>query len=56
METNQNGVVKYILMGYDPGVNFRTVHYPNRHLTIVVCSNESEGAIDMMKGIENIIL
>lgn len=56
METNQNGVVKYILMGYDPGINFRTVHYPNRHLTIVVCSNKSEGAFNMIKGIENIIL
>ncbi|UJL46103.1 beta-lactamase family protein [Virgibacillus sp. NKC19-16] len=56
METNQNGVVKYILMGYDPGVNFRAVHYPDIYLTIVVCSNESEGAYDMIKGIENAIL
>ncbi|KQL18253.1 serine hydrolase domain-containing protein [Cytobacillus solani] len=56
METNQNGVVKYILMGYDPGVNFRSVHYPDTHLTIVVCSNETDGAYDMIKGIEKVIL
>ncbi|MED3550205.1 serine hydrolase [Cytobacillus praedii] len=56
METNQKNVVKYILMGYDPGVNFRSVHYPDRQLTIVVCSNESKGAYDMIKGIENIVL
>ncbi|QUW23585.1 serine hydrolase [Sporosarcina sp. Marseille-Q4063] len=56
METNQNSVVKYILMGYDPGVNFRAVHYPETQLTIVVCSNESDGAYEMIKGIEKVIL
>lgn len=56
METNQNGVVKHILMGYDPGANFRSVYYPDKQLTIVVCSNESDGAYDMIKGIETVIL
>lgn len=52
MELNKQGVVKYIQMGYDPGVNYRSVHYPNQDLTIVVCSNNSEGAYEMLKEIE----
>lgn len=52
MQTNSEHVEKYILMGYDPGVNFRSVHYPNRNLTIVVCSNKSDGAYEMIKTIE----
>ncbi|OZU89646.1 penicillin-binding protein [Virgibacillus indicus] len=48
-------VVKFIQMGYDPGVNFRAVYYPDTKTTIVVCSNESEGAYELLKEIENII-
>ena len=48
-------VVKYIQMGYDPGVNFRAVYYPETKTTIVVCSNESEGAYELLKEIENIL-
>ncbi|WP_339254694.1 serine hydrolase [Sporosarcina sp. FSL W8-0480] len=46
-------VVKYIQMGYDPGVNFRSVYYPETKTTIIVCSNESEGAYELLKEIEN---
>ncbi|ASV66953.1 serine hydrolase domain-containing protein [Cytobacillus kochii] len=55
MEANELGIVKYIQMGYDPGVNYRSVHYPKQALTIVVCSNKSEGAFEILKEIENII-
>lgn len=55
MESNELGIVKYIQMGYDPGVNYRSVHYPNQALTIVVCSNKSEGAFEILKEMENII-
>lgn len=48
-------VVKYIQMGYDPGVNFREVYYPDTKTTIVVCSNESEGAYEILKEIEHIL-
>ncbi|WP_249870058.1 serine hydrolase domain-containing protein [Oceanobacillus saliphilus] len=48
-------VVKYIQMGYDPGVNFRAVYYPGRKTIIVVCSNQSEGAYELLKEIENIL-
>ncbi|KLV29411.1 serine hydrolase domain-containing protein [Priestia megaterium] len=44
--------LKYVLMGYDPGVNFRSLFYPNNDLKIVVCSNKSEGAFDMISSIE----
>lgn len=54
MESNGQDVVKYIQMGYDPGVNYRSVHYPDQDLTIVVCSNKSEGAYEMLKEIENL--
>ncbi len=56
MELNDSKkVVKYIQMGYDPGVSFRAVYYPGTKTTIVVCSNESEGAYELLKEIENII-
>ncbi|WP_217585492.1 serine hydrolase domain-containing protein [Lentibacillus saliphilus] len=54
MELNEKGVVKYIQMGYDPGVNYRSVYYPDLNLTIVVCSNKSEGAYEMLKEIESL--
>ncbi|MFC4025492.1 serine hydrolase domain-containing protein [Oceanobacillus longus] len=56
MESNEQGVVKYNQMGYDPGVNYRSVHYPNQNLTIVVCSNKSEGAYEMLKEVERLII
>lgn len=55
METNEAGVVKFIQMGYDPGVNFRAVHYPDQNLSIIVCSNQSEGAYEMLKEIEYLL-
>ncbi|GEL76480.1 hypothetical protein [Tenuibacillus multivorans] len=52
MQVCEEGVVKYILMGYDPGVNFRSVYYPETSTAIVVCSNEDEGAYEILKEIE----
>nr|WP_239558664.1 serine hydrolase [Peribacillus deserti] len=53
MKTEKNSVSKYLLMGYDPGVNFRAVFYPNTSLKIIVCSNNSGGAFDIISGIED---
>ena len=47
---------KYHIMGYDPGVSFHSAFYPKTSTTTVICSNKSEGAFDIMKGIENEIL
>ena len=56
MELDSDGqVVKYIQMGYDPGVNYRSVYNSNTGTTIVVCSNESEGAYELLKAIEEIL-
>ncbi|VDG96951.1 Penicillin-binding protein E [Lysinibacillus sphaericus] len=52
---NQLNVVKYIQMGYDPGVNFRAVYVPKEEATIVVCSNKSDGAYEMLKEIEGVL-
>ena len=49
---SQHNVLKYIQMGYDPGVNFRAVYVPCEEAYIAVCSNQSEGAYEMLKVIE----
>lgn len=57
MKLRQRGdVEKYILMGYDPGVNFRSVYYPEEKRSIVVCSNQSGGAFEIISGIEKEII
>lgn len=55
MEANKSNVKKFILMGYDPGVNFRGVYYPATGLTISVCSNKPDGAFEMLKIIDESI-
>ncbi|MGE9213255.1 serine hydrolase domain-containing protein [Exiguobacterium aurantiacum] len=45
-------VFKYHVMGYDPGVSFHSAYYPSTDIVSVVCSNESDGAFDLMKVIE----
>ena len=56
MVTGPEGVVKYILMGYDPGVNFRSVYYPETDLAIAVCSNHSDGAYEITAKMEELLL
>lgn len=56
MEVNDHKeVVKYIQMGYDPGVNYRAVYAPKSDMLIIVCSNESEGAYELLKELESIL-
>lgn len=55
MKNTGNRVEKYILMGYDPGYNFRSVYYPDDEFAIVVCSNKSDGAFDVIREIESLI-
>ncbi|GKS09591.1 penicillin-binding protein [Paenibacillus chitinolyticus] len=56
MKLRQQDVEKYILMGYDPGVNFRSVYYPKEERSIVVCSNKSGGAFEIISAIEQEIV
>ncbi|MFD2628899.1 serine hydrolase domain-containing protein [Oceanobacillus kapialis] len=56
VDMEQNKVKKHILMGYDPGVNFRSVYYPEKSISIVVCSNESDGAFEVLKDLERLLI
>lgn len=52
IEKNDNEIFKYHIMGYDPGVSFHSAYYPESSIKVVVCSNESQGAYEIMKVIE----
>ncbi|MGE8207846.1 serine hydrolase domain-containing protein [Heyndrickxia sp. NPDC080065] len=56
IEKKSDEVLKYHIMGYDPGVNFHSAFYPKTSIKTVICSNKSEGAYDIMKEIEKEIL
>lgn len=45
-------VLKYHVMGYDPGVSFHSAYYPEQQTIAVVCSNKSKGAFNVMTSIE----
>ena len=49
-------ISKYHIMGYDPGVSFHSAYYPLSNTILVVCSNASTGAFDVMKVVEKTII
>ncbi|WP_107839893.1 serine hydrolase domain-containing protein [Metasolibacillus meyeri] len=49
-------ILKYHIMGYDPGVSFHSAYYPKLSSGVVVCSNKSQGAFDLMRGIEGYLI
>ena len=49
---SKSSILKYHVMGYDPGVCFHSAYYPESSIKVVICSNNSNGAIDIMRGIE----
>lgn len=49
---SERAIIKYHVMGYDPGVCFHSAFYPDSSVKVVICSNQSNGAFDIMKGIE----
>ncbi|WP_155591050.1 serine hydrolase domain-containing protein [Lysinibacillus cavernae] len=51
-KNSEQSILKYHVMGYDPGVCFHSAYYPDSSIKVVVCSNKSNGAFDIMKGIE----
>ncbi len=51
-KNSHQSILKYHVMGYDPGVCFHSAYYPESSFKVVICSNQSNGAIDMMRGIE----
>jgi CubicO group peptidase (beta-lactamase class C family) len=52
IEKSNDDISKYHVMGYDPGVSFHSACYPHNGYKVVVCSNQSEGAYEIMRGIE----
>lgn len=48
----ESGILKNHIMGYDPGVSFHSAYYPKLAIKVVVCSNKSKGAFELMRGIE----
>ncbi|WP_047980973.1 serine hydrolase domain-containing protein [Ornithinibacillus contaminans] len=49
-----NEITKYHVMGYDPGVNFRSAVYLDG-AKVVIASNKNDGAFSIMKAIEEFI-
>ncbi|ETT59406.1 penicillin-binding protein [Paenibacillus sp. FSL R7-277] len=45
-------VLKYHIMGYDPGISFHSAYYPERGMTITALCNKSNGAYMMMSAVE----
>lgn len=56
IEKKDNEILKYHIMGYDPGVSFHSAFYPKTLIKTVICSNKSKGAYDIMKEIEEEII
>ena len=52
IKKDSDQVLKYHVMGYDPGVSFHSGYYPATQTIVVVCSNKSKGAFDIMSAIE----
>ncbi|KHE72189.1 serine hydrolase [Halobacillus sp. BBL2006] len=53
MNIEDDQVYKYHVMGYDPGVSFHSSFYPETRSSLVVLSNHSSGAFEIMKAMEN---
>lgn len=48
----EDEILKYHVMGYDPGVSFHSACYPAAQTIAVVCSNKSSGAYEILKAVE----
>lgn len=47
-----DGIFKFHIMGYDPGVSFHSAVYPANRMKTVIVSNESMGPYDIARAIE----
>ncbi|SDJ15917.1 serine hydrolase domain-containing protein [Salimicrobium halophilum] len=56
MNQRENHIYKYHLMGYDPGVSFRTSVYPDIRMKMVIPSNVESGPFEITKVIEGTVL
>ncbi|TWT04515.1 beta-lactamase family protein [Planococcus sp. CPCC 101016] len=54
IQNEDDGVLKYQVMGYDPGVSFHSAFYPADGSVLTVQSNKGAGAYDIFKFIEEL--
>ncbi|MBH0229775.1 serine hydrolase domain-containing protein [Halobacillus yeomjeoni] len=52
INSKDNKVSKYHVMGYDPGVSFHSAYYPETNGIAVILSNQCSGAFSITKAIE----
>ncbi|WP_226656599.1 serine hydrolase domain-containing protein [Pseudalkalibacillus hwajinpoensis] len=55
MNTRNKRIVKYHVMGYDPGVSFHSAYYPDNGCKLAIPSNHSDGAYRVMKEMEEVL-
>ncbi|MRG87197.1 serine hydrolase domain-containing protein [Salinibacillus xinjiangensis] len=53
INSKDNSIFKYHVMGYDPGVSFHSAYYPKLDITMAIPSNKGSGAFQVMKSLEN---
>lgn len=53
LNNHRNQLFKYHVMGYDPGVAFRSAVYPEWDLLVVVTANKSDGPHQVVKALED---
>ncbi|WP_237438473.1 serine hydrolase domain-containing protein [Pseudalkalibacillus hwajinpoensis] len=53
MNKKNDSIYKYHVMGYDPGVSFRSSIYPDYNLKVVIPSNKETGPFDVTRIIED---
>lgn len=56
IKKHRGDIIKYHVMGYDPGVSFHSAFYPEQNSIVVVCCNQSDGAYGIAKKLEDSIL
>jgi CubicO group peptidase (beta-lactamase class C family) len=49
---DDDSIVKYHVMGYDPGVSFHSAYYPDSGIKIAIPSNKDSGPSKVMKAME----
>lgn len=54
IQRKTDGVLKYHVMGYDPGVSFHSAFYPADGSVLTVLSNKSSGAYDIVETIQEL--
>ena len=52
INSRKGRIFKYHVMGYDPGVSFRSAFYPESNIKVVVTSNKESGPYEIIEALE----